>query len=357
MTFIKRILRTPSYGWQTDNGELVTPRKREIFREFFDRLNVIKSKKHWLSFSSWVWAFGLTPFLVLFFVNYFSWWLLLVAFLYSMVVMGCHGTIWYHRYSTHRTYEFSNKFWRFITQNLVVKVLAEEQYVVSHHVHHSLSDEPGDPYNAQAGWLYCFLADVNHQPIALDLNETDYKKTSNFLKNLGVKINSYSQYQKWGSISHPAWTWLHVMLNWVFWYGVFYLIGGHALACCLFGGAQIWAFGVRTFNYDGHGQGKDKRQEGFDFNMNDYSVNQYWPGYVAGEWHNNHHLFPNSARNGFLPSQLDLPWFYIKGLHLIGGVKSYRNHKDLFFEKHYHPHQEHSKPLQPKTEESLNAPT
>lgn len=238
-----------------------------------------------------------------------------------MVAMGCHGTIWYHRYSTHKTYEFSNGFWKFVTQNLVIKVIVEEQYVVSHHVHHSLSDEPGDPYNAQGGWLYCFFADAIHQPIALDLNEADYKKTSNFLKHCGIKLNSYQQYLKWGSVSHPLFSWMHVILNWAFWYTIFFLIGGHELACCLFGAAQIWAFGVRTFNYDGHGQGEDKRKVGFDFSEKDRSVNQYWPGYVAGEWHSNHHLYPNSARNGFLPSQLDLPWYYIKLLHSIGGIR------------------------------------
>ena len=340
MSFIKKILRPPSYGWEDKNGELIVPSSRQVFLEFLSRLNVIKSRKNWLAFSSWVWAFGLTPFLIIFLSSYFSWWLLPIAFIYSMVFMGCHGTVWYHRYATHRTFEFSNGFWRFLTQNLVIKVFTEEQYVVSHHVHHTLSDEAGDPYNAQAGWLYCFLADANHQPIALDLTEAEYKKSTNYLKNAGVRINDYSQYKTWGSISHPGWSWLHVCLNWAFWYGVFFLIGGHALACCLFGSAQIWAFGVRMFNYEGHGQGKDKRQEGFDFYQKDFSVNQYWPGFVAGEWHNNHHMYPNSARNGFTPTQLDLPWYYIKMLNLLGGVKSYRNEKDLFYEEHYLPYLE-----------------
>ena len=97
------------------------------------------------------------------------------------------------------------------------------------------------------------------------------------------------------------------------------------------------------FNYDGHGQGEDKRKEGVDFYSGDYSINHFWPGYVAGEWHNNHHLYPNSARNGFTPYQLDLPWLYIKGLYLIGGIKAYRNHKELFYEEHYLPYLESRK--------------
>jgi fatty-acid desaturase len=66
----------------------------------------------------------------------------------------------------------------------------------------------------------------------------------------------------------------------------------YGLACAVFGSAGIWAVGVRTFNYEGHGKGEDKRRDGVDYNREDMSINQVWPGYVAGEWHNNHHLLP-----------------------------------------------------------------
>lgn len=343
MPFINRVLEPPSYGWKDQNGHLIVPTKTQLLEEFLSRINIFRTRKNWLQFSSWVWAFGLTPFLIAFIFWNFNWWLVPVAFVYSMVIMGSHGTVWYHRYATHRAFKFSNQFWRFITQNLVIKVIPEEGYVVSHHVHHLLSDQPGDPYNAQGGGLYCFLADANHQPIALDLDKEDYNKASLMLMKTGIKINSYAQYLKWGTISHPFWSWFHVLANWAFWYFAFYMIGGHGLATALFAGAQIWAFGVRTFNFEGHGSGEDLRKEGMDFSLNDRSINQYWPGIVAGEWHSNHHLYPNSARNGFTKSQIDIPWYYIKFLHLIGGVKSYRNDTEEFFEKFYNPHLEEKK--------------
>ncbi len=343
MTFLSRVLKEPSYGWKDTNGTLVKPTPKQLVNEVFSRINIFKSRKNWLAATTWAWTLMLLPFLLVFAYNYFSWWLAIVAFLYSMVAMGTHGTIWHHRYATHRAYKFSNKFWSFITQNLVIKVVPEEIYVVSHHVHHTFSDEPRDPYNARAGFLYCFFADSNHQPIATDLNEEDYRKAAGLLKDTGVYINTYEQYQKWGSITHPLWMWLHTLCNWAIWYAVFFLIGGHALACCIFGAAHIWAIGIRTFNYEGHGKGEDKRKEGFDFSKNDLSINQYWPGIVAGEWHSNHHLFPNSARNGFTLSQIDLPWYYIRFLYAIGGVKSYNNATETFFEKYYNPYKERSK--------------
>lgn len=338
MAFLDHVLEPPSYGWQDKDGNLVKPTPRQIFAEFLKRINIFSTRKNWLPMMGWVWVLCLLPFFVIFLTHYFSWWLLAAAFVYSMILMGTHGTIWYHRYCTHKAYEFRNGFWRFITQNLVIKVVPEEVYVVSHHVHHAKSDMPGDPYNARAGFLYCFLADTNHQAINRNLSEADYRKTAGLLKHTGVTTNSYEQYQKWGSLMHPARVILHWILNWAFWYGVFYLIGGHALAFALFGGAFFWAVGVRTFNYEGHGKGEDKRQDGVDFNRDDLSINQLWPGIVAGEWHNNHHLFPKSARTGFLPHQIDFAWYYVWLLSKIGGVTSYRDSKKQFYQEYYLPH-------------------
>lgn len=345
MSFLDHVLQPPSYGWQDQNGELIKPSKKSVFLEMLSRMNIFKSKKNWSAAIGWIWVLCLLPFMVVFLVKYFTWWLFLAMMLYGMIGMSTHGTIWYHRYCTHRAYKFSNKFWRFFTANLVVKLIPEEIYVVSHHVHHFKSDNPGDPYNATAGFLYCFLADTNHQPIAKDLSEEDYNRTAKLLDHTGIKINTYKQYQKWGSVSNPYFTLLHWVLNWAFWYTTFYLIGGHGLGCALFGGAMLWVLAVRTFNYNGHGKGEDKRKDGIDFNRKDMSINQSRPGLLSGEWHNNHHLYPSSARAGFLPYQIDNAWIYIYLLHKIGGISSYHNSKDQFYRDYFIPkkHAEHLK--------------
>ena len=69
----------------------------------------------------------------------------------------------------------------------------------------------------------------------------------------------------------------------------------------------------------------------------DWSINQVWPGTVAGEWHNNHHLYPNGARSGSLPYQIDIPWYWIRALSLLGGVSSYRDYQADFLKDHYLP--------------------
>jgi fatty-acid desaturase len=335
---VDHVLRVPTYGWKNAEGGLFVPSAGEVLREFWFRLNIFRAKKHWLAFFCWMQVLLLIPCLFIFFFQYFSFSLLVLAFVYSMIVMGTHGTIWYHRYCTHSAYTFSSKFWRFITRNLTIDVLPEETYVISHHVHHARSDQPGDPYNATAGFLYCFLADVNHQAISPDLTEDEYGRVVRMMEHTGVRPNTYRQYQKWGSVVRPGRTMVGWILNWAFWALVFYLAGGAGLVFALFGAAGFWAIGVRTFNYEGHGKGKNKHREGVDFNKKDLSVNQLWPGFVAGEWHNNHHLYPSSARSGFLNYQLDLAWCYIRFLKAIGGVSGYHDSKKLFLSRYRQPY-------------------
>jgi len=337
MPFIDSVLEPPSYGWKDEAGNLSKPCPSVIFKEFFSRLNVFKNKKKWLSFTSWMMVAALGVFLLFFIFKYFSFTLLAIAFVYSMVIMGSHGTVWYHRYCTHRAFKFRNNFWRFVTQNITLKIIPEEIYVISHHVHHAKSDEPGDPYNATGGFLYCFLADVNHQPINRNMDVQSYNRCVHLMKHTGQISNSYAQYQQWSSLANPLRTIGGVILNWGFWFFVFCLVGGPGLACALFGAAGVWAIGVRTFNYEGHGKGKDKRQDHTDYNRNDMSINQLWPGIVAGEWHNNHHLYPKSARSGFLSYQIDFAWYYIKFLSIIGAVTEYTDNKKQFMQKYYTP--------------------
>ena len=203
MAFLNNVLEPPTYGWTDEYGNLSKPQPSQIFKEFFSRLNVFKNKKNWLSFLSWMLVVMLAPFLFIFSVKYFSVKLLIVAFVYSMIIMGTHGTIWHHRYCTHNAYKFSNNFWRFFTQNLTLKIIPEEIYAVSHHVHHALSDQPGDPYNAQGGFLYCFLADVNHQPIARNMDRKTYERCVSLMKHTGVHTNTFEQYLVWGTLANP----------------------------------------------------------------------------------------------------------------------------------------------------------
>jgi sn-1 stearoyl-lipid 9-desaturase len=336
--FLDRVLDPPSYGYTQADGTLYRPSNREIYSEFFARMNVFRSRKNWLTAFGWVTSASLAIPLYLFFTRYFSLPLFVLGFVYSMMIMGSHGTMWLHRYSTHRAFQFKNAFYREVARNLVIRILAEEIYALSHHVHHRFPEKPGDPYNVHGGALYCFFSDAIHQMVNPNLNEKDYQQVCKLMEHTGVRLNTYAQYQRWGSLCHPFYTVTHFFLNWGFWYGTFYLLGGNALATAMFGMGGVWAFGVRMYNYAGHGKGKDQRKAGSDFNTSDLSVNQLWPGYVAGEWHNNHHLFPNGVRSGFLSYQLDIPYWFVRFYSAIGGIASMRDYKDAFMRDYYEPY-------------------
>lgn len=329
-------LAEPSYGYSR-GGALVRPSRGQLFAELATRLNVFADRKNWLAAWSWFSSSILVVPLIVFFVYFRSWPLFFAGALYGLCLLGAHGTVYYHRFATHRAFKFSNRFARFVVQNLMIKIVSEEAYVVSHHVHHLLSEQPGDPYNVNGGFWYCFLADANHQGVNRDLDERGYVRIAKLLNHTGIAQNDFAGYRRWGSVSNPAYTIASFAINWALWYALLFAIGGHGLAVAIFGGAFIWAFGVRTFNFDGHGAGADKRRDGIDFHRGDLSINQVWPGYVAGEWHNNHHLYPNGARSGFLPYQVDIAWLFIRAYAAIGGVSSYRDPKAEFYRDHDEP--------------------
>jgi len=237
MAFIDEILQTPSYGWMDARGLFLKPTTSQLFKEAFSRINVFKTRKNWITLISWFMAACMFPLFIIFLIYFLTWKTAIVLVVYAMVIMSTHGTIWFHRYCTHKSYRFSHPLFRLITQNLVIKTFPEEIYVISHHVHHVKSDEPGDPYNPMGGFMYCMLSDVNHQSISKELSREKYQRVRNFLGHTGVGLNTFEQYQSWGSVSKPSYVISLWILNWAFWYGVLWLLGGNGLALACFSGA------------------------------------------------------------------------------------------------------------------------
>ena len=101
------------------------------------------------------------------------------------------------------------------------------------------------------------------------------------------------------------------------------------LAVTLFvaGGWQwlVWGFFISTVavfhvtclvNSAAHRVG-DKR-----FDTGDESRNNLWVALLTfGEgWHNNHHFYPASARQGFYPWQIDITYYLLRLLQAVGVV-------------------------------------
>src|ERR1700712_4018720 len=119
MSFIDNILQKPTYGWSDNQGELVKPTRKELFSEAFRNVNIFRSRKNWISLISWAMVLCMLPMFYVFIRYYFSWQLCIAIVVYAMTIMGTHGTVWFHRYCTHKAYKFRSPVFRFITQNLV----------------------------------------------------------------------------------------------------------------------------------------------------------------------------------------------------------------------------------------------
>lgn len=336
MAFVDRILEPPRYGYAR-NGEFYRPTGAELRREFFYRANVFRDRRNWMTFLGWSILALMAASFAVFIGFFFSWKAFVAGWVYGRIVLSPHATVYLHRYCSHRAYEMRGTWVVFLVKNLVIKVVPEEIYAISHIVHHHLADRPGDPYTPRGGWWYCFLADAVHNNIRRDLSPEEYAKVSRLLSHALFHRNSYAQYRKWGTVSHPASTVAMFALNWLFHGSLLYAFGGWSWVTGIFGLTLSWGVGIRLFNWKGHGKGEDRRRKGIDFNWDDLSINKPLPGYFAGEWHNNHHLYPNSARAGFLPHQFDVAWFYIRSMHRLGLVTKYKDNTRDFLAQ-YAPH-------------------
>src|SRR5207247_1779391 len=84
-------------------------------------LNIFQSKKNWLALFGWTTSLSFAIPLAIFFIYYWSFPLFVLGFIYSMVILGSHGTFWHHRYSSHRAFQFKNNFFINICSNLFIK--------------------------------------------------------------------------------------------------------------------------------------------------------------------------------------------------------------------------------------------
>ena len=229
----------------------------------------------------------------------FDWTALLVsAFLWW--VSGSLGVgMGFHRLLTHRGFKTPKWVEYFLS---VCGLLALEggqiQWVVTHRIHHSHTDSEGDPHTprdgrwwAHMGWILTGTA--QHQP-----EDVKARYAPDLLKDpVHVWLNHYF----WlpltvlgvALLALGGWT----MLMW----GVFFrvTVGLHA----------TWLVNSAT-----HLWGSRR------FDVADDSTNSWWVALLTfGEgWHNNHHAHPRAARHGLAWYEVDVNWYGIRALQLLG---------------------------------------
>ena len=235
----------------------------------------------------------------------FSWKALAVSLLLWWISGSLGIGMGFHRLLTHRGYKTPKPVEYFLT---FCGTLALEggpiNWVVTHRIHHEHTDVPGDPHTPRDGRWWSHMGWI--------LRGTAQQHEASVMQRYAPDLMKDS---------------VHVLLN-RFYYVPLILCG---IVLFAWGGwsAMMWGVFLRVtiglhatwlVNSATHLWGTRR------FATRDDSTNSWWVALLSfGEgWHNNHHAHPRAAKHGLTWYEIDLNWYGISALKLLGlatGIK------------------------------------
>lgn len=235
----------------------------------------------------------------------FSWSALLITLLLLWISGSLGIGMGFHRLLTHRSYKSPKAVEYFLT---LCGTLALEggaiNWVVTHRIHHANTDVPGDPHTprdgrwwSHMGWILRGTAQQHEEAVMLryapDLMKDPVHLWLNRLYFIPLVVCGLLLFA-FGGWSELMW-------------GVFLRV--------TFGLHATWLVNSAT-----HMWGTRR------FVTSDDSTNNWWVALLTfGEgWHNNHHAHPRAAKHGLAWYELDLNWWGIKALKILGLAKGIR---------------------------------
>jgi stearoyl-CoA desaturase (delta-9 desaturase) len=220
-------------------------------------------------------------------------WVVCIA-LYWIRMFGVTGV--YHRYFAHRTYKTSRVF-QFV---LALIAMSSSQkgvlwWASNHRVHHKFSDKDGDPHDSRRGFWYSHIGWLYDHREA-----TDYSK-----------IRDMARYPELVFLN-KLWFLPPAALG----LGIWYFMGWSGLLIGFFLSTALLWHGTFTINSLSHIFGSVRYKTGED------SKNNWLLAIITmGEgWHNNHHHFMGSTRQGFYWWEIDVTYYILRGLQAVGLV-------------------------------------
>jgi stearoyl-CoA desaturase (delta-9 desaturase) len=227
------------------------------------------------------------------------------------VATGIGMTVGYHRLLTHRSFQTPRVVEYALT---ALGGLANQggplSWVAVHRVHHLHSDAEGDPHSPRDGLWWAHLLWWWPRVPALD----DPARYERHVPDL-ARDPVHRLLQRYHLVLPLALTgllfvlgqaWAGVGLSWVLW-GIF------VRTALLY--HATWAVNSATHRWGYR-----------NYATRDGSTNLWWVALLAlGEgWHNNHHAFPRSARHGLRWWELDVSYWAIRLLGLVGLARRVR---------------------------------
>ncbi|MEO1652527.1 MAG: acyl-CoA desaturase [Bacteroidota bacterium] len=219
-------------------------------------------------------------------------------------------TGFYHRYFSHRTFKTSRVF-QFIMACLAQTSVQQGVlwWAAHHREHHSHSDTPKDPHSAKVyGLWYSHIGWI----LSDDFIATNFKRIGDFAKFPEIRwIDKYHVLP--GIILALLVTFVGGWVNGgsptnMFTHGMSTLVVGFFLS------TVILYHGTFSINSLMHKIGNQRYQTG------DESRNSIWLALITlGEgWHNNHHYYQATARQGFFWWEIDITYYFLKILSWFG---------------------------------------
>lgn len=234
---------------------------------------------------------------------FWSWRAIIGAVLLYWLACSLGIGMGFHRLLTHRSYRVPKVVEYFL---VLCGTLAIEggpiQWVTTHRIHHAHTDKEGDPHTPRDGGWWAHIWWIVRGTGQDHSQATVERYAPDLIKN-----------------------------RFYWWLNKFYYVPLTVLAIALlvFGGWDMMLWGVFlrvTFglhatwlvNSATHLWGRRR------FTTSENSRNSWWVALLTfGEgWHNNHHAFPTSARHGLKWYEIDLNWWGIRVLQLLGVARA-----------------------------------
>ncbi len=234
--------------------------------------------------------------------QYWSWQALSVLLILYWITACLGVTLGYHRLLSHRSFRVPRWLERFFaTCGALSCQHGPIDWIGLHRHHHTFSDTTADHHNSKKGFWWSHMGWM-FQPIP----------AMNAVARLSGDLYR-DPYYRW---LNKYFLLLQIPLaGLLFYLGTITSANGWSLV--------LWGIPMRLVlvyhvtwlvNSATHCWGTT------DYDSGDNSRNNAWVAALTfGEgWHNNHHAFPNSARQGLKPEQIDITWEHIRLLKACG---------------------------------------
>ena len=224
-------------------------------------------------------------------------------------------TAFYHRYFSHRTFQTSRAV-QFVFALIGAACVQRGPlwWAAHHRHHHRVTDTPADPHSpsvhgflwSHVGWFLTprnFRTDLSRVPDLAKFPELRWLDRY----DIAIPVVLAAALYGLGVLLHHVAPQLGTS-------------GGQMLIWGFFVSTIVLFHATVTINSLAHRFGSRR------FDTRDDSRNNVWLALLTfGEgWHNNHHFFPGSSRQGFRWWEVDLTWYGLKlmsALGLVSGLK------------------------------------